>query len=124
MGSMCGGATIPGIEVCWESASPSNFESAFRYKATLEPGRLTYGLSIPWPKDFFHCKIQRAPEPAGEPFEWWPASRPLTIDIAGSNVQWDRNWDRSTGEKWANTWTRLGFIVPEAGKLVERQFIP
>jgi hypothetical protein len=99
---MVGGSTTPGIEVGWPALEAKSWGDAFRPSASLQPGGLTWTLSIPWPQDYEACTTH---EVHGTRNDWWPAARPLSVFKGGTQVNWDRS--ASGGPDW---WKGRGFF--------------
>jgi hypothetical protein len=112
LGSMVGGSATPGIEVGWKALEASSWGEAFRPAPTLQPGELTFSLSIPWPVDFLACYRQNVTHD-GTTVEndWWPAARPLVFEKGGTDVEWERGVTRplrnETDVRW---WRSRGFF--------------
>lgn len=111
LGSMVGGSTAPGIEVGWRALEPSSWGLAFRPSATLQPGELTYSLSIPWPVDFFACTTFTVTTTSGGSVSnvWWPAARPLEVNGGA------KDWDDTAAGSNVDWWKSRGFVAKAGG---------
>ena len=111
LGSIVGGSTTPGIEVGWPALETKSWGDAFRPRSPgLQPGDLTWTLSVPWPQDYRLCSRQPV---QGDSNDWWPAARPVLK--AGSPQDWMRS--APTGPDW---WKSRGFFKNDGtGKYTE-----
>jgi L-Lysine epsilon oxidase N-terminal/L-lysine epsilon oxidase C-terminal domain/von Willebrand factor type A domain len=121
-----GGSFFPGIEAGGlpQSASiyypglgavsrpivtASNYAEAFRLNhGVVSAGDITAAMALPWQADFFDCAQN-----------WWPVPRPNEVTRNGTTGQ---SWtDPLVGshEDMVQKWNQLGFVVRQAGQLVE-----
>jgi L-Lysine epsilon oxidase N-terminal/L-lysine epsilon oxidase C-terminal domain len=72
-----GGPFFPGIEASRLILDETTYDKKrpFRINATLDPGRLTATMAVPWQADFRDCTSD--PE-RGSP-DWWPGQRPNQV---------------------------------------------
>ncbi len=114
-----GGPFHPGIEVGalplpGHDPSPlldaTNYVEPFRLDATkVRPGDLTRGMAVPWQADYQLCTGT-----------WWPVPRPASVYAAGDTLPhaWSSVNDYAG---MVRTWHRLGFVVDEGDRHVERE---
>jgi L-Lysine epsilon oxidase N-terminal/L-lysine epsilon oxidase C-terminal domain len=103
-----GGPFYPGIEGGYLFARADTYRAPFRIKESSEPGALTANMAVPWQADFVAC---------GD--EWWPAERPNQVLRDGVSNDWvPREFDAL---QMVDRWDRLGFIVREGDRYVEKE---
>ena len=104
-----GAAFAPGIEAGGEENQPilvSKYTAAFRLDhATVAPGTISSGMSLPWQDDFKAC---------GD--NWWPVPRPNDV-FANAGATTQVAWDREVGssDEMVANWHTLGFVVAAQG---------
>jgi hypothetical protein len=127
LGSMVGGSATPGIEVGWKALEPSSWGYAFRPSDSLQPGDLTFTLSIPWPTDFFACAYQNVSDPDNPvgfvSNVWWPAARPIEVFPDSNN--WHRGVVVTSGAlSDVDWWKSRGFIAKSGAQFEETEGPP
>ena len=110
-----GAAFAPGIEAGGEENQSilfSKYTAAFRLDhATVVPGAISFGMSLPWQDDFKAC---------GD--NWWPVPRPNDVfEKVGATTQ--VAWDRVVGssDEMVANWHTLGFVVAQGAQHVETE---
>jgi hypothetical protein len=123
-----GGSFFPGIEagglpqsaseyypglgaVSRPIATASNYAEAFRLQqnpAVLSAGDITAAMALPWQADFFDCAQN-----------WWPVPRPNQVTRNGTPGQGWTDGLVGSHEDMVTKWNQLGFVVRQAGQLVE-----
>lgn len=106
----------PGIEVSWRIAQKKTFEQnfeapGFRLSSSVRPGDLTADLAVPWQGDFSICSGNGG----------WPGQRPGCVRVDDVQKKWERGIKRD--EDMVEDWWKLGFVVQEGDKFVEKERI-
>lgn len=108
-----GGPFFPGIEVGYIIARTDTYDKPFRISTRLSAGDLTAGNAVPWQADFLDCGNR-----------YWPAQRPVKIQLAGTAVWQDWVGPEASREWMVQNWQRLGIIVQDGNGFTENERDP
>lgn len=104
-----GGPFFPGIEAGFMMARRDTYRAPFRIDHhQYSAGSITAGLACPWQADFDECKKL-----------WWPAQRPNSVIRNGARALWTpSDWNK---KKMVKDWYKLGLILADGNKFVEKE---